>query len=125
MLQSVVSKSLLSSDSTKTLPVFKGIRNLSGVGAIVGVLLKERRDVSSAHQTRVFSHSLAFGGTYTMIGHIEEKRRDYDLHLLILEEVLLIERGDSVASIKRRRRDLFSDGQLAFVERRQEVGPTL
>ncbi|GJY11774.1 hypothetical protein Tco_0381083 [Tanacetum coccineum] len=124
MLQSVVSKSLLSSDSTKTLPVFKGIRNLSGVGAIVGVLLKERRDVSSAHQTRVFSHSLAFGGTYTMIGHIEEKRRDYDLHQ-ILEEVLLIERGDGVASIKRRRRDLFSDGQLAFVERRQEVGPTL
>ncbi|GKA63064.1 hypothetical protein Tco_0762670, partial [Tanacetum coccineum] len=32
-----------------------------------------------------------------------------DLHQ-ILEEVLLIERGDGVASIKRRRRDLFING---------------
>ncbi|GKG65280.1 hypothetical protein Tco_0673211, partial [Tanacetum coccineum] len=32
-----------------------------------------------------------------------------DLHQ-ILEEVLFIEREDGIASIKRRRRDLFSDG---------------
>ncbi|GKA19477.1 hypothetical protein Tco_0699392 [Tanacetum coccineum] len=42
--------------------------------------------------------------------HFGEKTDEImDLHQ-ILEEVLLTERGDGVASIKRRRRDLFSDG---------------
>ncbi|GJZ11578.1 hypothetical protein Tco_0546337 [Tanacetum coccineum] len=52
----------------------------------------------------------AYGNLYAMTGSFgEETNEIMDLHQ-ILEEVLLTERGDGVASIKRRRRDLFSDG---------------
>ncbi|GKD28138.1 hypothetical protein Tco_1234352 [Tanacetum coccineum] len=53
---------------------------------------------------------MAFGGNTRDLGSFgEEKDKIRDLHQ-ILEEVLLTERGDGVASIKRCRRDLFSDG---------------
>ncbi|GJU27852.1 hypothetical protein Tco_1166473 [Tanacetum coccineum] len=52
---------------------------------------------------------MAFGGNTRDLGSFGEETDEItDLHQ-ILEEVLLTERGDGVASIKRRRRDLFSD----------------
>ncbi|GJT36911.1 MAK10-like protein [Tanacetum coccineum] len=59
---------------------------------------------------KVFSTWMAFGGNTRDLGSFGEETDEItDLHK-ILEEVLLTERGDGVASIKRRRRDLFSDG---------------
>ncbi|GJU11067.1 hypothetical protein Tco_1133463 [Tanacetum coccineum] len=53
---------------------------------------------------------MAFGGNTRNLGSFGEETDDItDLHQ-ILEEVFLTERGDGVTSIKRRRRDLFSDG---------------
>ncbi|GJR65836.1 zinc finger, CCHC-type containing protein [Tanacetum coccineum] len=53
---------------------------------------------------------MTFGGNTRDLGSFGEETDEItDLHQ-ILEEVLLTERGDGVASIKRRRRDLFSDG---------------
>ncbi|GJR07893.1 hypothetical protein Tco_0790545 [Tanacetum coccineum] len=61
-------------------------------------------------KSMVFSTWMAFGGNTHDLGSFgEETDKITDLHQ-ILEEVLLTERGDGVASIKRRRRDLFSDG---------------
>ncbi|GJV55191.1 hypothetical protein Tco_1456196, partial [Tanacetum coccineum] len=52
---------------------------------------------------------MSFGGNTRDLGSFgEETDNITDLHH-ILEEVLLTEHGDGVASIKRRRRDLFSD----------------
>ncbi|GKB97214.1 hypothetical protein Tco_0983351 [Tanacetum coccineum] len=58
----------------------------------------------------VFSAWMAFGGNTRDLGSVGEETDEItDLHQ-ILEELLLTERGDGVASIKQRRRDLFSDG---------------
>ncbi|GKF96897.1 hypothetical protein Tco_0292718, partial [Tanacetum coccineum] len=58
----------------------------------------------------VFSSWMTFGGnTRDLNSFREETDKITDLHQ-ILEEVLLTERRDGVASIKRRRRDLFCDG---------------
>ncbi|GJW15601.1 hypothetical protein Tco_0019734 [Tanacetum coccineum] len=55
---------------------------------------------------------MEFGGnTRDLVSFGEETDEITDLHQ-ILEEVLLTERRDGVASIKRRRRNLFSDGVL-------------
>ncbi|GKE28766.1 hypothetical protein Tco_1444150 [Tanacetum coccineum] len=57
-----------------------------------------------------FCTLMAFGGNTHDLGSFGEETDEItDLHQ-ILEEVLLTECGDGVASIKRRRRDLFSDG---------------
>ncbi|GJW81877.1 hypothetical protein Tco_0145852 [Tanacetum coccineum] len=57
----------------------------------------------------VFSTWMAFGGNTRDVGSFGEETDEItDLHQ-ILEEVLLTEHGDSVASIKQPRRDLFSD----------------
>ncbi|GKB16156.1 hypothetical protein Tco_0850079 [Tanacetum coccineum] len=57
----------------------------------------------------VFSTWMAFGGNTRDLGSFGEETDEItDLHQ-ILEEILFTERGDGVASIKRRRRDLFSD----------------
>ncbi|GKE00343.1 zinc finger, CCHC-type containing protein [Tanacetum coccineum] len=54
--------------------------------------------------------ALAFGGNTRDLGSFGEETDEItDLHQ-ILEELLFTERGDGVTSIKRRRRDLFSDG---------------
>ncbi|GJW94646.1 hypothetical protein Tco_0174318 [Tanacetum coccineum] len=59
---------------------------------------------------KVLSTWMAFGENIRDLGSFgEETNKITDLHQ-ILEEVLLIERGDSVACIKRRRRDPSSDG---------------
>ncbi|GJX63800.1 hypothetical protein Tco_0296700 [Tanacetum coccineum] len=58
----------------------------------------------------VFSTWMAFGENSRNLGSFGEETDEItDLHQ-ILEEVFLTERGDGVASIKRGRRDLFSDG---------------
>ncbi|GJX08535.1 hypothetical protein Tco_0196467 [Tanacetum coccineum] len=58
----------------------------------------------------VFSTWMAFGGNTCDLGSFgEETDKITDLHQ-IHEEVLFTERGDGVAGIKRRRRDLSSDG---------------
>ncbi|GKD33165.1 hypothetical protein Tco_1248674, partial [Tanacetum coccineum] len=52
---------------------------------------------------------MAFGGNTRDLGSFGEETDEItDLHQ-ILEEVLLTERADGVTSIKRHRRDLFSD----------------
>ncbi|GKF69458.1 hypothetical protein Tco_0202515, partial [Tanacetum coccineum] len=57
-----------------------------------------------------FSTWMAFGGNTRDLGSFrEETDKITDLHKFH-EEVLLTERGDDVAGIKRHRRDLFSDG---------------
>ncbi|GJT52840.1 hypothetical protein Tco_0978997 [Tanacetum coccineum] len=59
---------------------------------------------------QVFSTWMTFGGNTRDLGSFgEETNKITDLHQ-IHEEVLFIERGDGVAGIKRRRRDLSSDG---------------
>ncbi|GJV45170.1 hypothetical protein Tco_1429706 [Tanacetum coccineum] len=58
----------------------------------------------------VFSTWMAFGGNTRDLGSFgEETDKITDLHQ-IHEEVLFTERGDGVTGIKRRRRDLSSDG---------------
>ncbi|GJS54545.1 hypothetical protein Tco_0627907 [Tanacetum coccineum] len=58
----------------------------------------------------VFSAWMAFGGNKRDLGSFREETDEItDLHQ-ILEKVLLTERGDGVAGIKRRRRDPYSDG---------------
>ncbi|GKC15760.1 hypothetical protein Tco_1012542 [Tanacetum coccineum] len=72
-----------------------------------GVPYKYSRDWAT---NKVFSTWMAFGGNTRYLSSFGEETDEItDLHQ-ILEEVLLTERGDGVASIKRRRRDLFSDG---------------
>ncbi|GJY91397.1 hypothetical protein Tco_0506593 [Tanacetum coccineum] len=62
----------------------------------------------------VFSTWMAFRGNTRDLGSFREEADEItDLHQ-ILEEVLLTERGDGVAGIKRRRRDLSSDGVRRF-----------
>nr|GFC01865.1 hypothetical protein [Tanacetum cinerariifolium] len=58
----------------------------------------------------VFSNLIAFGGnTRDLDSFREETDKITDLHQ-IHEEVLFTKRGDGVTGIKRRRRDLSSDG---------------
>nr|GEW31516.1 hypothetical protein [Tanacetum cinerariifolium] len=57
----------------------------------------------------VFSIWMAFGRNTRDLGSFGEETDEITGLHQILEEVLLTERGDGVTSIKRRRRDLFSD----------------
>ncbi|GKF89236.1 hypothetical protein Tco_0263199 [Tanacetum coccineum] len=71
----------------------------------------------------VFSTWMAFGGNTHDLGSFgEETEKITNLHQ-IHEEVLFIERRDGVAGIKRRRRDLSSDGviDLAMASRRGQL----
>ncbi|GKA30394.1 hypothetical protein Tco_0716699 [Tanacetum coccineum] len=64
----------------------------------------------SEQSDEVFSTWMTFGGNTRDLGSFgEETDKITDLHQ-IHEEVLFTERGDGVAGIKRRRRDLSSDG---------------
>ncbi|GJZ27836.1 hypothetical protein Tco_0572483 [Tanacetum coccineum] len=68
-------------------------------------LLKDKQIPS----VEVFSTWMTFGGNIRNLGSFGEETYEItDLHQ-ILKEVLLIEHGDGVASIKQCRRDLFSD----------------
>ncbi|GJS80407.1 hypothetical protein Tco_0730288 [Tanacetum coccineum] len=73
-------------------------------------LLKDKQIPSVGVFDEVFSTWMTFGGNTRDLGSLGEETDEItDLHQ-ILEEVLLIERGDDVTSIKRRRRDPSGDG---------------
>ncbi|GKD10174.1 hypothetical protein Tco_1189859 [Tanacetum coccineum] len=73
-------------------------------------LLEDKQILSVGVFDEVFSTWMAFGRNMHDLGSFgEETEKITDLHQFH-EEVLFIERGDGVAGIKRRRRDLSSDG---------------
>ncbi|GJZ81075.1 gypsy/ty3 retroelement polyprotein [Tanacetum coccineum] len=73
-------------------------------------LLEDKQISSVGVFDEVFSTWMAFGENTRDLGSFEEETDEImDLHQ-ILKEVLLTERGDGVTIIKRRHRDLFSDG---------------
>ncbi|GJS01276.1 hypothetical protein Tco_0317784 [Tanacetum coccineum] len=73
-------------------------------------LLEDKQIPSVGVFDEVFSTWMAFGGNTRDLGSFGEETDEItDLHQ-ILEEVLLTKRGDGIASIKQRHRDLFSDG---------------
>ncbi|GJV30126.1 hypothetical protein Tco_1386574 [Tanacetum coccineum] len=81
------------------------------------------KSASTKFALDVFSTWMAFGGNTRNLGSLGEETDEItDLHQ-ILEEMLLTERGDGVASIKRRRHDLASDGvwTLATVSQRSRL----
>ncbi|GKC12343.1 hypothetical protein Tco_1009125 [Tanacetum coccineum] len=65
--------------------------------------------MEGASMCLVFSTWMTFGGNTRDFGSLGEETDEITNLHQILEEVLLTERGDDLASIKRRRRDLFSD----------------
>ncbi|GJT22205.1 hypothetical protein Tco_0892142 [Tanacetum coccineum] len=73
-------------------------------------LLEDKQISSVGIFDEVFSTWMAFRVNTRDLGSFGEETDEItDLHQ-ILEEVLFTERGDGVASIKRHRHDLFSDG---------------
>ncbi|GJY37897.1 zinc finger, CCHC-type containing protein [Tanacetum coccineum] len=73
-------------------------------------LLEDKQIPSVWVFVEVFNTWMAFGENTRDLGSFGEETNEItDLHQ-ILEEVLLLEGGDDVASIKRRRRDPSSDG---------------
>ncbi|GJW21104.1 MAK10-like protein [Tanacetum coccineum] len=88
----------------------KGIITLRSGKSRKAYLLEDKQIPSVWVFDEVFSTWMTFGGNTRDLGSFGEETDEItDLHQ-ILEEVLLTERGDGVASIKRRRRDLFIDG---------------
>nr|GEX35955.1 hypothetical protein [Tanacetum cinerariifolium] len=76
-----------------------------------GITTTARKETSPQGMTHLKNTSntwMTFEGNTDLGSFREETDEITNLHK-ILEEVLLTERGDDVASIKRRRRDLFSD----------------
>ncbi|GKF59464.1 hypothetical protein Tco_0176250, partial [Tanacetum coccineum] len=72
-------------------------------------LLEDKQIPSVGVLDEVFNTKMAFGGNTRDLGSfVEETDEITDLHQ-ILEEILLIKRGDGIAGIKRRRRDPSSD----------------
>ncbi|GJS51433.1 hypothetical protein Tco_0624795 [Tanacetum coccineum] len=91
--------------SSGGLILYQAYGNLYAMTGRKAYLLKDKQIPSVG----VFDE-MAFGGNTRDLGSFGEETDEItDLHQ-ILKEVLLTERGDGVASIKRRRRDLFSDG---------------
>ncbi|GJV30619.1 hypothetical protein Tco_1387067 [Tanacetum coccineum] len=83
------------------------VTGMDDKGKVTKAHLLEDKQIPSVG---VFSTWMAFGGNTRDLGSFgEETDKITDLHQ-IHEEVLFTERGDGVAGIKRRRRDLSSDG---------------
>ncbi|GKA22088.1 hypothetical protein Tco_0708050, partial [Tanacetum coccineum] len=79
-------------------------------------LLEDTQIPSVGVFDEVFSTWMTFGGNTCNLGSFGEETNEItDLHQ-ILEEVLVTERGDGVAGIKRRRRDASGDGILYRVD---------
>ncbi|GJV41562.1 hypothetical protein Tco_1420002, partial [Tanacetum coccineum] len=77
-------------------------------------LLRDKQIPSVGVFDEVFRTWMTFGGNTRDLGSFGEEMDEItDLHK-ILEEVLLIERGDGIADIKRRCRDPSSDGVRRF-----------
>ncbi|GJW20861.1 hypothetical protein Tco_0031483 [Tanacetum coccineum] len=66
-------------------------------------------ETTSQQRIEVFNTWMALGGNTRDLGSFREETYEIIDLYQILEEVLLTERGDGVASINRRRHDLFSD----------------
>ncbi|GJZ23985.1 hypothetical protein Tco_0561444 [Tanacetum coccineum] len=90
--------------------LYQAYGNLYAVTGRKTHLLEDKQIPSVGVFDEVFSTWMAFGGNTRDLGSFgEETDKITDLHQ-IHEEVLFTERGDGVAGIKRRRRDLSSDG---------------
>ncbi|GJT14624.1 hypothetical protein Tco_0861666 [Tanacetum coccineum] len=90
--------------------LYQAYGNLYAMTGRKAHLLEDKQIPSVGVFDEVFSTWMAFGGNTRDMGSFGEETDEItDLHQ-ILKEVLLTKRGDGVASIKRRRRDLFSDG---------------
>ncbi|GJW41533.1 hypothetical protein Tco_0067378 [Tanacetum coccineum] len=90
--------------------LYQAYGNLYAMTGRKAHLLEDKQIPSVGIFDEVFSTWMAFEGNTCDLGSFGEETDEItDLHQ-ILEEVLLTERGDGgIASIKRRRRDLFSD----------------
>ncbi|GJR01087.1 hypothetical protein Tco_0524071 [Tanacetum coccineum] len=96
--------------SSGGLILYQAYGNLYAMTGRKAHLLEDKQISSVRVFDEVFSTCMAFGENTRDLGSFGEETDEItDLHQ-ILEEVLLAERGDGVTSIKRRRRDLFSDG---------------
>ncbi|GJT72870.1 probable auxin efflux carrier component 1b [Tanacetum coccineum] len=90
--------------------LYQAYGNLYAMTGRKAHLLEDKQIPSVGVFDEVFSTWMAFGGNTRDLGSFgEETDKITDLHQ-IHEEVLFTERGDGVAGIKRRRRDLSSDG---------------
>ncbi|GKC05124.1 hypothetical protein Tco_0996734 [Tanacetum coccineum] len=96
--------------SGRGLILYQAYGNLYVMTGRKAYLLMDKQIPSVGVFHEVFSIWMAFGGNTRNLGTFgEETDKITDLHQFH-EEVLLTERGDGVASIKPRRRDLSSDG---------------
>ncbi|GJT40366.1 hypothetical protein Tco_0940231 [Tanacetum coccineum] len=77
--------------------------------------LEDKKIPSVGVFDEVFSTWMTFGGNTHDLAHLEKKRTRLRLYTKYLKEPRHTERGDGVASIKRHRRDLQSDGVKDFV----------
>ncbi|GKE04637.1 hypothetical protein Tco_1396655 [Tanacetum coccineum] len=73
-------------------------------------LLEDKKIPSVGVLDEVFSTWMAFGGNTRDLGSFREETNEITNLYQILEEVLLTERGNGVACIKRRRHDPSGDG---------------
>ncbi|GJR16460.1 hypothetical protein Tco_0799112 [Tanacetum coccineum] len=96
--------------SGEGLILYQAYGNLYAMTGRKAYLFEDKQIPSVGVFDKVFSTWMKFGGNTRELGSFgEETDAITDLHQ-ILEEVLLTERGDGVAGIKRRRRDPSSDG---------------
>ncbi|GJX71301.1 hypothetical protein Tco_0308472 [Tanacetum coccineum] len=90
--------------------LYQAYGNLYAMTGRKAHLLEDKQIPSVGVFDEVFSTWMAFGGNTHDLGSFGEETDEItDLHQ-ILEEVLLTEREDGVAGIKRRRRDPPGDG---------------
>ncbi|GJS09253.1 hypothetical protein Tco_0366049 [Tanacetum coccineum] len=90
--------------------LYQAYGNLYAMTGRKAHLLKDKQIPSVGVFDEVFSTWMTFGGNTHDLGSFGEETDEItDLHQ-INKEILFSERGDGVASIKRRRRDPSSDG---------------
>ncbi|GJZ71495.1 retrovirus-related pol polyprotein from transposon TNT 1-94 [Tanacetum coccineum] len=123
-------KSILRSKSTFKAETLKGVKinepssapakgnksssaskvNSAPAGKLKSVKIKDDPPLAIIMRLIVCFTWMTFGGNTRDFDSFREETDEITDLNQILEEVLLTERGDGIASIKRRRRDLFSDG---------------
>ncbi|GJU23392.1 hypothetical protein Tco_1156734 [Tanacetum coccineum] len=95
--------------------LYQAYRNLYAMTGRKAYLLEDKQIPSVGVFDEVFSIWKAFRGNTRDLGSFgEEMDKTTDLHQNLLK-IMLTERGDGVASIKRRRHDLRSDGVSTLV----------
>ncbi|GJX24501.1 hypothetical protein Tco_0228946 [Tanacetum coccineum] len=89
--------------------LYQAYGNLYAMTGRKAYLFEDKQIPSVGVFDKVFSTWMAFGGNTRDLGSFREETDEItDLHQ-ILEDMLLTERGDGVAGIKRHRRDPYSD----------------